>query len=146
MIYSKCLGISGWKSSQRGWTKDQELDGKRSGSGDEALLHLDQAFARVVAASRTHSPSTLSFHSAIRGEGIIDDVGNDDINTSNDNELSRTDSPEGLNQLVTTSRRTSRTCKGVHEMKKIERVQKNLQNLKERKIQNHLEQALELQT
>ncbi len=61
----------------------------------KALLHLDQAL--MFAATKTHSPSILSFHSAIRGEGMTDDVGNNDENTSNDNVLSRTDSPEGSN-------------------------------------------------
>ncbi len=100
----------------------------------KALLHLDQAFDGVVAATKIHSPSTLSFHSAIRFEGIIDDVGNNDENTSNDNVLSCTDSPEGLNQLVTISCHTSRTRKGVHGILELERVQKNVQDVKEMKL------------
>ncbi len=93
------------------------------------LLHLDQAFDLVIALTKTHSPSTLSFHSAIRDETITDHVGNDDEDTSYDDVPSCTYSPEGSNRLLTTSRCTSRTHKG---------VQKKLQDLKERKLKINL--------
>ncbi len=70
---------------------------------------------------------------------LTNDVGNNNENASNDDVLSRTDSAEGSNRLVTASRRTNRTCKGVQGMSELERVQENLQELKERKTQNRLE-------
>lgn len=105
----------------------------------KALLHLDQAFDGAVAASKSRVPSGFAFDSTVKNGSVLDIPGNEDDATSFDDSTSQTNSPDGLNPIATPSRRTSKTRKGTHAILELEKIQKNFQELKERKAQNRIE-------
>jgi len=104
-----------------------------------ALLHLDQAFEGVVATSKVRAPSGLSFQSVVMGDDVPDDNTKDCDTTNQVDALSLTPCTDLFSPKATAPRRTTKINKTGQGLLELEKVQKNLQELKEKKAQNRLE-------
>lgn len=112
----------------REWAEKGQVEEMKA----KALLHLDGAFDGVVAASK--SSAFLSCP--------VDDIRistTADTPSSTDENTSRTGTPDTQNPTVTPSRRPNNAQKSNHGIFELEKVQKNFQEMKEKKLQNRIE-------
>lgn len=112
------------------WTERGQVDEMKA----RALLHLDSAFDGVVSSTKTSILSRLSDEDQIQR----DETGG----ASTDDGTSHTGTPtDTQNPTVTPSRRqgSSSARKGSPSLFELEKIQKNYQQMKEKREQNRLE-------
>mmetsp|Transcript_58913 Transcript_58913/g.170929 ORF Transcript_58913/g.170929 Transcript_58913/m.170929 type:complete len:383 (-) Transcript_58913:45-1193(-) len=111
------------------WAEKGQVDEMKA----RALLHLDRAFDGAVAASKT---AVLSDN-----RRSVDDSRADTPSSVTTDNMSRNGTPDTQNPTVTPSRRPGSTRKGAgnNALFELDKVQRNFQELKEKKLENRLE-------
>jgi hypothetical protein len=110
------------------WTEKGQVEEMKA----RALLHLDGAFDGAVATSKSIPPRSVD-------DGRVSSRA-DTPSTCTDENLSRTGTPDTQNPTVTPSRRPSSSRKANQtSILELEKVQRNFQEMKEKKLQSRIE-------